>query len=476
MNVINKNKYIHAAIVLLLIVCIIINAAIPARAELALTTGIIAVVGTILVASGMSFDSDSSMTAAAKNFWKSLDDDTKKTIGAIADQYADFITGNPLQKFVFKISKPVVSAVAGWLSGLGVSADSTSVDIPVSSVKLPMSLNWNSIPYLNSSNWDRQYSDFTDFLQDHLSFSVQIADQVYLFKSGSDSSSLKLTVFIDAGFSGYTGWGSHTSPLFITVNGRSYHPAFMDFNFTISTHLGTHAVIALDLSGVQIGSTSSLDSSTYDLLFPSSSSGTASIPIAPDYIPAGSGTKPLDSDCDIVLPSGLVKTGTGADTIDSDLVGTMTPDSVRDTSTDVDVPDTGILSGIRDLVGDIAGAITGTLSDLLTGIKTGIDSIATTLGNFFDVSQFELDFSPFQIGLTKIFPFCIPFDFFNGIKLFAQQADNFSFDIKLDTDYFKIDHSVDLSHFKVPFAFFRFVAVFWFSYILISRTRDFMKW
>lgn len=478
-NVINKNKCIHAAIVLLLIVCILVNSAVPARAELALTTGIIAVIGTILVASGMSFDSDSSMTAAAKNFWKSIDSDTKTAIAAIADQYADFMTGNPLQKFVFKISKPVVAAVAGWLSGLGVSSDSTSVSVPVSS-GLPFVYNVKNMPlvYIKSGSG----LSVKDRFASNPELFVQISSGLWVGKwsNYSDGSSSALSVIYPYG-SSYM-----SSSLFFdgTSLKSSWVASSVDFSFSLILipANSTNSSYYIGLANADGSYTSPIDRAgsfsvaSLKEMGISVDAGSLSIPIAPDYIPAGSGTKPLDSDCDIVLPSGLVKTGTGADTIDSDLVGTMTPDSVRDTSTDVDVPDTGILSGIRDLVGDIAGAITGTLSDLLTGIKTGIDSIATTLGNFFDVSQFELDFSPFQVGLTKIFPFCIPFDFFNGIKLFAQQADNFSFDIQLDTDYFKIDHSVDLSHFKIPFAFFRFVAVFWFSYILISRTRDFMKW
>lgn len=463
-NVINKNKNIHVAIVLLLIVCILVNSAAPARAELALTTGIIAVIGTILVASGMSFDSDSSMTAAAKNFWGSIDSDTKTAIAAIADQYTDFLTGNPLEKFVFKVSKPVVSAVAGWLSGLGVSSDSTSVDVPTG-VGLPITLNYSAIPLLPL----RTGQSVSSLFDASTKTGVKISDSLWITKWAYDGSSSSALAVL---YPSSSGWVS--SSAFLSYGGSSYHPVNWSMDFVVRRAVINGSVgLEFLIAGSVVGSVF-VGGPDFRAAVDGAVSGTASIPIAPDYIPAGSGTKPLDSDCDIVLPSGLVKTGTGADTIDSDLVGTMTPDSVRDTSTDV--PDTGILSGIRDLVGDIAGAITGTLSDLLTGIKTGIDSIATTLGNFFDVSQFELDFSPFQIGLTKIFPFCIPFDFFNGIKLFAQQADNFSFDIKLDTDYFKIDHSVDLSHFKIPFAFFRFVAVFWFSYILISRTRDFMKW
>ena len=463
-NVINKNKYIHAAIVLLLIVCIIVSAATPARAELVLTTGIIAVVGTILIASGMSFDSDASMTAAVQNFWGSIDSDTKTAIAAIADQYTDFLTGNPLKKFVFKISRSVVSAVVGWLQGLGVSGSSTSVSVPTGT---DVVIDTSVMTEANVFNY--YYPDDPTPSNDDLQKIGYRVPGVPFVLCGLNSHyiSPSLTIFLVDSF-GKRLWGLSTAS-----GGKGDDWGFglmrLAFSYDAATHYWTVTRSHTDPSDDWSDSTVFTVPVDWD--------GSVSIPLAPDYIPAGSGSKPLDSDCDIVLPSGLVKTGSGTDTIDSDLVGTMTPDSVRDTSTDVDVPDTGILSGIRDLVGDIAGAITGTLSDLLTGIKTGIDSIATTLGNFFDVSQFELDFSPFQIGLTKIFPFCIPFDFYSGIKIFAQQAaSDFSFDIKLDTDYFKIDHSVDLSNFKIPFAFFRFVAVFWFSYILISRTRDFMKW
>lgn len=437
----NKNRLL----VFLLCVVILFNsffvAVETADASITLTAGTLAVLCSALVASGFVFQNSDELSKAASSLWSSLSETQREFFVTSGTTYLDYVTSN--EPFVVKLSKDICGAIGSWLGSLGATADAPSVSIPISG-SLPMTLNWNDIPYLNSSSWKNQYDTYLNFLLGNISSAVQIADYVYIFKVGADSSSMQLTVFVTPEFTHSLGWSGRTSGLNLKIDGVSWHPASMDCVFTLSLSDSSYNVIALDSSGTQIGSCTSFAESAFYLLFPSASSGSVSIPWTGGYAPGYEGEKELDDSTGIVVPGKLIHDGV----IDSDFVGTLTPDAVRETSTDV--PSDGILDWVK--------------------------SIAETLGKFFDVSEFTLDFSPFEIGLSKVFPFCIPFDFYNGIKLFSAQAADFSFDIKLDTDYFKIDHTVNLTPFKLPILFFRYIVVFWFSWILISRTRDLMKW
>lgn len=144
-----------------------------------------------------------------------------------------------------------------------------------------------------------------------------------------------------------------------------------------------------------------------------------------------------------------------------------------------DVPSNPDIPDNPDIPEVGTGEYSGILSSIYTGITSVVDSISAVLSalvEFFSIKDFDLDFSGLQIGLTQKFPFCIPFDFRNIVSVFSSQPADFEFNINLETQYFQIDHNVDLSKFMVPILFFRYIVVFWFVFILISRTRDFMKW
>lgn len=114
-----------------------------------------------------------------------------------------------------------------------------------------------------------------------------------------------------------------------------------------------------------------------------------------------------------------------------------------------------------------------------TGTTAGlIGSIIELLKNFFDSpSDFRLNLDGFRnLILPDRFPFSIPFDMVKAVKLFAAAAADFVFRIDLDTQYFSVHHTVDLTPYAVPIAFFRYACVFWFAWILISRTHDLIKW
>lgn len=114
-----------------------------------------------------------------------------------------------------------------------------------------------------------------------------------------------------------------------------------------------------------------------------------------------------------------------------------------------------------------------------TGSNTGlIQKILDLLKNFFDSpSDFRLNMDGFRnLAIKDKFPFCIPFDMVDSVKQFAADAADYQFRVKLDTQYFKVDHVVDLTPLAVPLAFFRYIVVTWFIWVLLSRTRDLMKW
>ena len=127
---------------------------------------------------------------------------------------------------------------------------------------------------------------------------------------------------------------------------------------------------------------------------------------------------------------------------------------------------------------------TGTDTKPGTGTETGsgvsglIGTIIGLLKNFFDSpSDFKLDMDGFRnLAIKDKFPFCIPFDMVDSVKQFAATASDYQFRIKLDTQYWQIDHTVDLTPLALPLAFFRYLVVVWFIWVLMSRTHDLIKW
>lgn len=126
-----------------------------------------------------------------------------------------------------------------------------------------------------------------------------------------------------------------------------------------------------------------------------------------------------------------------------------------DTGTDTDKPGTDT---------DKPSADTGGL----------LGQIVALLKNFFDSPRdFRLNMDGFRnLVIKDKFPFCIPFDMVDSVKQFAADAADYQFRVKLDTQYFK----VDLTPLAVPLAFFRYLVVAWFAWVLMSRTHDLMKW
>ena len=142
-----------------------------------------------------------------------------------------------------------------------------------------------------------------------------------------------------------------------------------------------------------------------------------------------------------------------------------------DRTTGKDIADAGSDVDTPSKPGEGGGTETGTTAGL-------IGTIISLLKNFFDSpSDFKLNMDGFRnLAIADKFPFCIPFDMVDSVKQFAASAADYQFRIKLDTQYFQIDHTVDLTAIAVPIAFFRYIVVVWFVWVLMSRTHDLMKW
>lgn len=114
----------------------------------------------------------------------------------------------------------------------------------------------------------------------------------------------------------------------------------------------------------------------------------------------------------------------------------------------------------------------------LTGILGILNSILEFIKSIFEFpDDVDIDFSPLSIsGLKDRFPFSIPFDLYNAIKIFSSSAKQPVFKIDLDTSYFKLNYTIDITPYVFYIMFFRYVAVAWFSIYLICKTKDLIKW
>lgn len=138
---------------------------------------------------------------------------------------------------------------------------------------------------------------------------------------------------------------------------------------------------------------------------------------------------------------------------------------------------TGLLS-IPSYISNVASKL-----DILESIKNLISTlskpIAIPLELIFGVpDDLSLDLDSLKINtvIKDKFPFCLPFDLYNVIKLFSISPSNPNFDINISTSFFKINHEIDLTSIYLPITFFRYVVTAFFVFFLISKTKDFISW
>lgn len=130
-------------------------------------------------------------------------------------------------------------------------------------------------------------------------------------------------------------------------------------------------------------------------------------------------------------------------------------------------------------VGDITAGITGTLTGVIDGVGSFVTSISTAIStaftDFFKVDTLDFDGLKNLVVYDK-FPFSIPFDFVEAVKMFGVSAQTPVFEIDIDTEFLQIHHTIDLSPYQFYIAFFRYFVVVSFIFILIFATSKFIQW
>lgn len=414
-------------------------------------------VGTILVGAGVVFSSRGDMAKVGAAMYKTLVNGSSaigKTISSISAWAVEH--GKSIGSAALRIGKDLYqgivdafnvsySADTGFSGGKVYSIPSDATDDEIQSVvDLFAGKDITSFWYSQAS-WSLSqpfyyrvsgsvytmvghYEDGSEYLRD-INVGSETVENVYysLERSGT---------WLYISFNVVTR-GNHYSQEYATsVN---FAPSFSRYAFKVPAQVGDLAYPS-DNYLVKMPDIPSVDTATGEVTYPDSIAYTKDAVAAP-YPIGDDGVKVPDIPFDIPVDQTSGK-------------------PMDDTGTDTDTPS-------KPGEGTDTGSNTGLLQKILDLLK-----------NFFDSpSDFRLNMDGFRdLAIADKFPFCIPFDLVDSIKQFAVTAKDFHFRIKLDTHYFKVDHEVDLSDMVLPFAFFRYMVLVWFVWMLMLRTRDLVKW
>ena len=468
-----RHKVLRIFFVMFLILCILFVGCMASMTSVyalnpALVGPALTVVSAILVAAGIHASSDADLSTLANSYYNSLPAVVTSEISKIVTNFSSWT--NPAT-FTFKITDGISQSLSSWISKNFINNE----------IKVNGDLTINSVGW----GWCKIHTGTVSNALSPSSYSIPRSLPFVFYdeknrKHEVTSSGVSGLVYLDGCLvHGLCVLFSNSFPI-ASLNG--YYCNALPKSATTTNEVINIRLSSLDASSVASlpGATARTDTS----YFPSSVLEGAG---ASTY-PSGTSSKPLDAGTTVAIPS----TGVNADTdVGSVRVpgGTASGDNTgiigflekilaalqglleKVLSLPVAIYNAlaGAFTSILDAIKSLAGTITGAISGAFADIKTFI-------GKLFDTSEFKLDFSKFKFKLTEIFPFCIPFDFVTGIKTLVANTSGFVFNLKLNTPYFKFNHTVDLTPFKVPILFFRFLVDFWFCFILISRTRDFIKW
>lgn len=459
----------------------------------------LAVVTTILVACGFMASSDVDLEHAAQDFLKSCNSDALADIRSISTTLAtEGIAG-----FSFKCTKSILSAIGSWFAAQDWTGFSDAGNT---------ALGGFTLPEMSCTSFSETLIDFLPCVDASVLYACTDVSDFSTAREGYVIDKSIMSSFVGPSYFNTLGISSFDIPLLYSNNPTYDYDLYSSVRIQInSSSIVSYSIRKSDgsaggyicsgcksillfhdsVSGVY-GIISMVEPSLakpwffVDHFYDSSSISNTTFPTAnvqsnSTYFPkeavdsaAGSTTfpdqtasKPLTTDIPLNVPA----EGVTSTTLPTDVRGDSQAGTEEGEATII-----GWLGKIWDGVTSIPASIGAAVGSITSAIGDAVTSIADTLANFFNPSNFSLDFSKFKFGLTEIFPFCIPFDFVKGIKLLAADASAFNFNIVLDTKWFSIDHTVNLQPFRIPILFFRFIADFWFGFILISRTRDWIKW
>lgn len=420
-------------------------------------------VGTLLVGAGVAFSNPGDMAKAGNAMYRTLQKgneaiaskiaaisvwavDHGKRIGSAAlrigkDLYQGIIDAfnSAYSDGVFSVSgssftlsdstsSDAISALDSWLSGYGIGAV-FRVDLPSTFT----STGWYTQFYSTACN--PTYGWFLEGDSADVNTMSDVGSLMHLpcrigvqLESGTAKLGIWSTYKVDVGL----------SPSFYGLR-NLWDGAVFTFVDMVSCKAGDLAYPS-DNSLVKLPDIPSVDTATGEVTYPDSIAYTKDAVAAP-YPIGDDGVKVPDIPYDIPVDQTSGK-------------------PMDDTGTDTDTPS-------KPGEGADTGSNTGLLQKILDLLK-----------NFFDSpSDFRLNMDGFRnLAIKDKFPFCIPFDMVDSVKQFAADAADYQFRVKLDTQYFKVDHVVDLTPLAVPLAFFRYLVVAWFAWVLMSRTHDLMKW
>lgn len=428
-----------------------------------------ALVGTILVGAGVVFSSHGDMQkvgAAMYKSWVSTSSAIGSKISALASWAVEH--GEAAAKGALRIGKELYQGVvdafnASYSDGI-FRPVAAAADFSTFLSASPSSDFWVTLPYTDKLiDWRAPRFEAGNYYDYKFIFSYEIKDDGSTNWSCSSMLNGTSAHGQSGGYNSSTATGFYyysvdSDELFINVQYKK-----SDGTLTMSQSTLCYDLSSYDLRYIGLSRPESVSCIANDLVYPSDNY-LVKMPDLPavDEV-TGSATWPSDAAYTkdaVAVPYPVDTEGVKVPDIPYDkVVDKSTGKTLDDTGTDTDKPGTDT---------DKPGTDTGGL----------LGQIVALLKNFFDSpSDFRLNMDGFRnLVIKDKFPFCIPFDMVDSVKQFAADAADYQFRVKLDTQYFKVDRVVDLTPLAVPLAFFRYLVVAWFAWVLMSRTHDLMKW
>lgn len=464
---------------LLIAIVLIMSIGLPyaqaVAAEIAVAAGAKELICAVLIACGFEFARNEDARSVAGKVWDWLGEHRTNVLGFFR-QTAEYYTGVHTSKVTgIRLSTDVFGAISDAISSLFTKADTgyffDGEVLTLSNSAGADAISWPTVGlqriYLRNSIAGDRYTIGTTTIRDDGYFITE-----YLYESiwTSDGAYVRDPVTYTATTSAYTngGWDHLlTLPKFFYVSGRYVEICVMDGTRRRSLGIVSSGVsypcdVVLSDS-ISFGGTMTYPGDQTMVLAPPMPGVTTGEDGKEVVVYPPMSLNPDDHKKEIPLPpSGLV------DDIPYDVPIDATTGEVIDTQNpDISGEDANIFQRFWDW-------IKGLLQSILDAIK----AIASAIVGFFDSpSDFCLNFDGFKnLILPERFPFCIPFDLVNSVRVFSANAQDFSFRIDFDTKFFSVHHAVDLTPFVLPIAFFRYTCVIWFCWVLITRTRDMIKW
>lgn len=124
------------------------------------------------------------------------------------------------------------------------------------------------------------------------------------------------------------------------------------------------------------------------------------------------------------------------------------------------------------------GITIGLLQSIINWLSLIRNDISSLPEKLFEVPQdLSLNFDNLKLnGFQDRFPFSIPWDIASAIGVFSSSPTEPDLTIDMDTNYFSLNHEIDISSIILPLRFARYVASVFFVLYLANKTRDLIKW